>query len=298
MRERWGSFSVIDHTDPAAFVPEVLLYDRLVIPVPYSNDDRQRWTKNGWEPDVLDKRLETMGDLAVKSVWDEVQQEAFHQRMEQIRFEAKTMAQEVREALPYQLTRMILAGQKPSDLLEGASDVAVVAAYQSEKDFEAAFILQEESDDKALLGLLLGQKIAVPSADDSPDEALEGAVSLARDAEFKKKRRSLYKWQERVLKDEIDPRNAIKEMDELTDDYNKCVKKAVKKVYYTYAFTVAGIALAGLAGTLATPLGSAAAFLAVMKFATLDRKPVINAGESEPAAVFHSASRIGKWKLY
>jgi hypothetical protein len=32
-RERWGTFSVIDHKDPAELIPEVLLYDRLVIPV-------------------------------------------------------------------------------------------------------------------------------------------------------------------------------------------------------------------------------------------------------------------------
>lgn len=33
-RERWGAFSVIDHKNTAAYVPEVLLYDKLVIPVP------------------------------------------------------------------------------------------------------------------------------------------------------------------------------------------------------------------------------------------------------------------------
>jgi hypothetical protein len=33
-RERWGTFSVIDHKNAAALVPDVLLYDRLVLPVP------------------------------------------------------------------------------------------------------------------------------------------------------------------------------------------------------------------------------------------------------------------------
>lgn len=33
-RERWGTFSVIDHRSIETLVPEVLLYDRLVIPTP------------------------------------------------------------------------------------------------------------------------------------------------------------------------------------------------------------------------------------------------------------------------
>jgi len=295
-RERWGTFSVIDHKDFSAFIPEVLLYDRLVIPVPYNEEDRQRWIKKAWDPDLLDKRLETLGDLAVPSKWDEAQQQTFHQRMEQlekVRFDTKNIVE-----LPYQVTRMILAEQKPINLPEGVTHVAVVAAYQSEKDFEADFILKEESDDQALLGLLLGQKIAVPAKEDNTNEGLLSAIDLAKSAEFKQMRRSLYKWQDDVIGNKIHPKNALEEMDQLIDEYNACVKKAVRKVYYKYAFTVAGIALAGLAGTLVNPLASAGALLSIVQFATFDRKPAVNAGESEPAAMFHDINRIGKWKLY
>jgi hypothetical protein len=300
-RERWGTFSVIDHKEPSAFIPEVLLYDRLVLPVPYNEEDRQRWRKANWDPDLLDKRLETLGDLAVRAAWDQVQQQTFHQRMEQlekVRFDTKNIVKNAKEALPYQATRMILAEQKPITLPEGVSHVAVVAAYQSQKDFEADFVLKEQGDSKAFLGLLLGQKIAVPATKEEPHEALMSAINLTRTAEFKQKRRSLYKWQEDVVANGIDPQNAIKEMDQLIDDYNSCVKKAVKKVYYKYAFTVAGIVLPGLAGAFVNPLASAGAFLTIMQFALFDKKPVVSAGESEPAAMFHDINRIGKWKLY
>jgi len=110
-RERWGTFSVIDHKDTSAFIPEVLLYDRLVIPVPYNEKDRQRWATEGWDPDLLDKRLETLGDLAVPSKWDEVQQQAFAQRMENFRLDAKNIVE-----LPYQVTRMILADRTESSV--------------------------------------------------------------------------------------------------------------------------------------------------------------------------------------
>jgi len=42
MRERWGTFSVRDHVGDAPFVSEVLLYDRLVIPVPDPKDSCQK----------------------------------------------------------------------------------------------------------------------------------------------------------------------------------------------------------------------------------------------------------------
>ena len=33
-RQRWGTFSVRDHQDAGQLIPEVLLYDRLIFPVP------------------------------------------------------------------------------------------------------------------------------------------------------------------------------------------------------------------------------------------------------------------------
>ncbi len=299
-RERWGTFSVIDHKDSSAFIPEVLLYDRLVIPVPCDDQDRQRWAKEGWDPDLLDQRLETLGDIAVKSMWDEAQQATFHQRMEQlnkVRFDSKNILQESKEVLPYQMTRMILAEQKPVKLPEGVSRVTVVSAYQSASDFEADFILKDEPDDQAHLGLLLGQEIAVPASDDDPGKALKCAIELAKSGDFKKKRGALYKWQEDVIQSGIEPENAIQEMNELISNYNDCVKKAVKKVYYRYAFTLAGIGLS-LAGGLLNPLVLTGAFLSIVQFATFDKKPIVNAAESGPAAMFHDIHRIGKWKWY
>jgi hypothetical protein len=45
--ERWGTFSVIDHKNAASLVPEVLLYDPLVIPVPSDDNENQRWKELG-----------------------------------------------------------------------------------------------------------------------------------------------------------------------------------------------------------------------------------------------------------
>lgn len=47
-RRLWGCYSVADHLVERAFVADLLVYDRLVVPVP-SDDDRERWEK-AWNP--------------------------------------------------------------------------------------------------------------------------------------------------------------------------------------------------------------------------------------------------------
>lgn len=70
--EMWGAFTVRDHCLKRAFVGEVLLYDQLVIPVPPDDepDERQRWSREGWDHDRLDRMLAILGDLAQPVRWD------------------------------------------------------------------------------------------------------------------------------------------------------------------------------------------------------------------------------------
>ena len=71
--ERWGSLSVNDHVDTQALVANVLLYDRLVAPVmteQVDRDERAYWISRGWDPDLQQRRLETLEDLAIRRPWD------------------------------------------------------------------------------------------------------------------------------------------------------------------------------------------------------------------------------------
>ena len=43
MRERWGTYSVRDHLSDAPYVSDVLLFDRLVIPVPDNPMAKEDW---------------------------------------------------------------------------------------------------------------------------------------------------------------------------------------------------------------------------------------------------------------
>jgi len=40
--ERWGAFSVVDHKDARKFAADVLVYDRLLLPIPVDSD-REHW---------------------------------------------------------------------------------------------------------------------------------------------------------------------------------------------------------------------------------------------------------------
>src|SRR5215469_5514526 len=68
----WGTFSVKDHCQPNAFVREVLLFDRLVLPVPSDAQERSRWShpnpkdpQESWDPDRLDVLRNILGSQEV-----------------------------------------------------------------------------------------------------------------------------------------------------------------------------------------------------------------------------------------
>jgi hypothetical protein len=115
--------------------------------------------------------------------------------------------------------------------------------------------------------------------------ALIEAIKLSRDEDFRCKRRELFDWQSLAQARRWSAAEAVERVVEMTDAYNDAVKKAVKTVWWKYAFTVFGIA-AGFA--FGGPAGAAAsATLSLVRFAMLDRKPAVAAGSAEPAAMFH-----------
>lgn len=72
--ELWGTFSVGDHLRRRAYVADVLLYDRLVIPTPPDKDDKEqkRWRKMGWRPERQRHLLDLIGkNYVVKVPWTE-----------------------------------------------------------------------------------------------------------------------------------------------------------------------------------------------------------------------------------
>ena len=133
-RERWGTFSVADHLRPRAFVADVLLYDRLVIPYPPTPDERARWTGLKWYPDQLDQKLEILGDeMTIRAPWNQWTQERCKTRMaaaKSVSFDGKNVVDEQGKVDAFHMTRMILAQDCRPELPKGVAKVWALAAYQ------------------------------------------------------------------------------------------------------------------------------------------------------------------------
>src|SRR5262245_4918073 len=79
-RQVWGTFSVMDHCRPAAFVADVLLYDRRVIPRPPVASERERWEAEGWDPEKQELLLRILGERAWPVDWNEQRRAAWENR--------------------------------------------------------------------------------------------------------------------------------------------------------------------------------------------------------------------------
>jgi hypothetical protein len=56
-RQRWAAFSVRAHKDLGSLAADVLLYDRIILPVPDNDPERERWIRAQWNPDDIALRV-------------------------------------------------------------------------------------------------------------------------------------------------------------------------------------------------------------------------------------------------
>jgi hypothetical protein len=293
--ERWGTQSVKDHLDLTSLVTNVILYDRLVFPVPANMGEAMHWREQGWDPELLNNRLELLGDLAVKRPWDEARQQMYERALAfsyGLDYDVGNVIAEKSAQNAYPITRMVLAQEEQLELPSGATRVDVVAAFNS---FEA--VTQEAAigvpDDRSTLAMLIQHEILIPDATD-PLDALRIAISLSADSEFKGKRRDFYEWQDQIITDGVKPELAVEEMHELLEGYNACVQRAMKeKVRRKFAFTVCSIGLQ-LASALVSgnPLPAVSALVQFISFKALDGRPPIDPGKSRPAAMFYDVKKL------
>ena len=157
MIERWGTFSVRDHifslgdharddfpyVNNAPFVSEVLLYDRLVIPVPPSDNSRDEfWRK--FDPqqqqeclDILKVKTDEKDGLALTVPWDAAKEERFNNR---ISTAAALVTQQLEPEQPYysdpfEMTRQLIKEEFRPALPKGVANAWPVAAYNSSERF-------------------------------------------------------------------------------------------------------------------------------------------------------------------
>jgi len=81
--ERWGSLSVADHKDITGLITNVLLYDRLVMPMFTDCGDRDEeayWKDMGWNRELQLSRRKQLDGLIVEIAWDKNRRKAYSDR--------------------------------------------------------------------------------------------------------------------------------------------------------------------------------------------------------------------------
>ena len=285
--ERWGSPPVADHIDAAALAANVLLCDRVVLPLMArqpDRDERAYWEAKEWDPDLQRKRLDDLEELAVGRPWDWRRRSEFKGRLAELQLEARD-AQEIGQ----DLTRRMLAQEQVREKFPGVEHVTVIAAKNSIDSARKDFRIKDTVEPFAAQAALLARKLAVP-AWPNPEETLLLARDLPREPAFRKKRASLFDWQRMIVLQKIPPDAVVARLSAMTDVYNDAVRQATKQGVWKFAHTVFRIGL-GFAGGV-TVGAAASAALSLLQFATFDRKPAVS--DNSPVAMFHDIEqRVG-----
>jgi hypothetical protein len=223
--EIWGTCSVIDHQHPGAFVAEVLLYDKLLIPVPPTVKDGisadeaasewDRWSV-AWNPDRQRRILEILGDRAEPIPWTAERQAEWKSSMEQLVSDARRDG--------YFGTGTVLQRFAPAM----ARSVVAVSQYHSLAELKGAGIRQLQPEEKlpsSSLLAVLGHELLLPDEPKEDDDflILREAVKVAVDPSFRAKRRALHEWQQDFLAsdgktDATSIKSAVAHMQHLVDE--------------------------------------------------------------------------------
>jgi hypothetical protein len=276
--ERWGAFSVVDHKDARKLAADVLLYDRLVLPTPPAWD-RDRWVKEKWDVEGLERRIVQLGDVAIPATWDLNRQKQWREQFRALREDARDM----NAAL--QMTRRVLAEHGRDYRPPGVHAVEVVAAYQSEADFVA--LDPASSGRSAQLDFLIARRLAVPE-DENPEHALERALELRSDSTFGTRRARFHDWERRILSTGVLPADAAEELVQLVAEYNEAVRKSTGSYRVETAMLVGGLSMAALASVA----GLEPSLVAGIGIGSLKGAQVVSLGNAAVGAVLQIARHV------
>jgi hypothetical protein len=158
-QQLWGTYSVADHCTAYPFVADMVLYDRLLIPVPPADDydEWKRWESKEWKPARQRLLLDELGDYVRRVPWTSHLREQWDRMapspkdaIDDVTEADKATAwmaddvemtargeREVRQKRqdPFGDTRRLIAKSEGSALLEGA-DARVLAVYAKPDRFD------------------------------------------------------------------------------------------------------------------------------------------------------------------
>lgn len=269
----WGCYSVRDHLEPRAFVADLLLYDRLVVPVP-AQEDVGRWEHLGWDPDRQQQLLDTAEPFVERVEWRQDLRVEFSER-----FSAALSAEEIgsigRRAAGvsgWELTRRMISDEIRGDVLDDApdGDIRAVSVYAEADRFDSEWSVDavfpfihrssvvapgrlrevREPSNAALeeLAQTVVTKLVVPDDGQDDVEVLRKTVTLLERGDVSARRSEfqavLAEFYSKGLKDET----IIDEIDDLLIAYNEKIRKhsdatKARAVLQVATFAEAAVAL-------------------------------------------------------
>lgn len=286
--ERWGTFSVNDHLRQNAFVADVLLYDKLAIPYPPDEDEKERWNDSKWKPDELLKKMEILenGNLLIPIPWNNIVKEAYASRyamVDDIGEGVKTKLED-----PYFASRATIAEGFLPAASKGVIKVWPMIAYPAMNKYVEDQQHKTKEEKQQELCIMLSHQFLVPEDQSkSGDELLKQAVKLASRDDFKLKREELYNWQKEIIENNISDDKALEDMEQKLIAYNEVIKKSKLKLALRYGFLAIEVGL-GMAGAkLGAPIETCAALAAITRFTVFDSKLELNADDCKAASMIH-----------
>jgi hypothetical protein len=241
-RQRWAAFSVKAHTDPKSLAVDLLLYDRLILPVPADEDEYGRWTRRGWDPDNIALRQVQAPNAVLTVPWTDRLREQWGRKLDERRAQLGQLGLEV----GFALTGMIYAAS-PDAWIEIHQSLTseggprptrkpwLVAAYQSEDEANAELGLAPfhvarpgERPVDQQVKLKARHSVYEPDIPD-PEDAWLAATDLVLNPRFLRAREALFNVEDRLHTDGWDPDEIESALDGAVEEYRDAVRALHKQ---------------------------------------------------------------------
>ena len=333
--EVWGTFSVQDHLAARAFIADVLLYDRLVIPTKPDGQDPAEWPRD-WDLARQQELFDVLGDLAVPIPWTQDIRADWKKNYEdasgkdrrrgksdsiwRVGFDVERV-QERPDDFHLHVSRMLLADYANAvadsrlfDRLRATvkarpgAKVEAVAAYQNYDNFQADVHFADRNDagGQKLIAptAIFGWDFVVPEGEEEGKEEdlklLKKAVKMASTGEFIELRSGLNDWLSDVSvgisKGALTPAEARADMEKRVADYQKFMRGQQWKKTIKRAVKL-GLAFAGTLKLIdETAALSGEVFFGLADVYADEIEVNLADPRTKVAAMFHEAHGKFHWK--
>jgi hypothetical protein len=246
--ELWGTFSPADHLRRRAFVADVLIYDKLVVPVPAEDDEEllRKWERR-WNRERQAELLEVI-DAEMPGLVHRVPWTAEHDSEWQAHARRKGLLMDLASGMsrdveiikeadpnsPGQLAERVylidVVDPRRDRELRGAvptGDITVVAAYGSYHQFRREVPIETEADataDRTLLSAFAWPLLVPSNSRRSDADLLKEAADLARRPETRTYRRAFHHWR-MALPAGTTPTQAAKNLEDIIKSYATAVRR-------------------------------------------------------------------------